>query len=107
MPRAETAKLVEDSLSYLTKVQSVAGDDPQTMAALGRAYLAVARTQWSPDHRSLNQAAGAASTCLAAFNSLTANEKLRNDAGVKSAVSEIEAELEHNPAAHEGLRSVQ
>ena len=100
-PKGLTKQLVQQSLSYFADTQSAAGDDPRTMAALGRAYLAVAQTQWSPDHPSLNDPSAAANTCFAALKSLTATQKLSSNPEVKQTIGQITAQLEQNPATHQ------
>lgn len=100
-PKGLTKQLVQQSLTYFASTQSAAGDDPSTLAALGRAYLAVAQTQWSPDHASLNEPDAAVSTCKAALNSLTAKTALSNNPEIKQIVGQITNQLEQNPAAHQ------
>lgn len=107
LPRAVTKNLAQQSLSYFSDVQKVAGDDPPTMAALGRAYLAVAKTQWNPDRKSLNDPSQALGTCMTAVKTLTATDNLKKSAEVAGVLKLIEAQLEQNPAAHESLQGSQ
>lgn len=100
-PRGLTRQLVQQSLTYIASTQPAAGDDPSTLAALGRAYLAVAQTEWSPDHASLNEPAAAFSTCKAALQSLTAKPRLSDNPEIKQVIGQITNQLEQNPAAHQ------
>ncbi len=100
-PRGMTKQLVQQSLTYFASTQSAVGDDPGTIAALGRAYLAVAQTQWSPDRASLNDPGAAVNTCKAALNSLTAKTNLSSNPEIKQVIGQITNQLEQNPAAHQ------
>jgi eukaryotic-like serine/threonine-protein kinase len=97
-PKAMTRQLVQQSLSYFADTQPSAASDPGTVAALGRAYLAVAQTQWSSDHASLNDPKQAADTCLAAVKALTADKNLTESPEIQQALGQIRAVLEANPA---------
>lgn len=100
-PHAMTRQLVQQSLSYFADTGAAAGNDPTTVAALGRAYLAVAQTQWSPDHASLNDPAAAESTCLAALKSMTVTDQLSKSPEVIQIVGRIRSQLEQNPATRQ------
>jgi serine/threonine protein kinase len=97
-PKSMTRDLVQQSLSYFAETGAVTDNDPDTVAALGRAYLAAAETQWSPDHASLDDPAAAATTCLAAVKSLTATEELIRSPQVSGVLDRIRDQLEQNPA---------
>jgi serine/threonine protein kinase len=100
-PKGLTSELAEQSLSYFATTGKATGNDPATVAALGRAYLAVAQTQWNPDHASLNDQGAAATTCLAALKTLNATDQLARSAQVQQVTGRITALLEQNPAAHQ------
>jgi hypothetical protein len=70
------------------------------VASLGRAYLVVAETQWSPDHASLNDAKGAAATCAQALQTLNATPQLGKSPLVQAVARQIAEQLNQNPAAH-------
>jgi serine/threonine protein kinase len=97
-PKTMTQQLVQQSLTYFADTQAPAGGDAQTVAALGRAYLAVAQTQWSTDHASLNDPKQALDTCLTAVKTLTANRELMQHAEIQQALEKIRAALDSNPA---------
>ncbi|MGB8262131.1 MAG: serine/threonine-protein kinase, partial [Terracidiphilus sp.] len=59
-PTEMSTDLVHEALDLFARVAPEAMHDPETAAALGRAYLAVSRLQWNPDGKSLDQPAGAA-----------------------------------------------
>jgi hypothetical protein len=100
-PQGMTRQLVQQSLTYFADTQSSTGQDPGTVAALGRAYLAVARTQWSSDHASLNDPADAAQTCISALKALTSTDDLSKSPEVLQALGQIKASLEANPATRQ------
>jgi CHASE3 domain sensor protein len=86
----KVAQLAQQSLHYFADVQSVAGEDPGTVAALGRAYQAVAKSQWSPAGTpSLEDPSQAKQTYQLALQSLEATDALRKNPQVKAVVSEI------------------
>jgi serine/threonine protein kinase len=97
-PRGMTKEMVQQSLSYFADTQGAAQQNADTMSALGRAYLAVAQTQWSSDHASLNDPSEAARTCLEAVKALTASGQLSNSPEVQQTLGQIKAVLEANPA---------
>jgi len=101
VPQAMTRQLVQQSLTYFADTQSSAGEDPGTVAALGRAYLAIAHTQWSSDHASLNDPAEAARTCVSALKALTSADELSKSPEVLQALGQIKASLEANPASRQ------
>ena len=83
--------LTQTSLSYFASVQSVAGSDPATVAALGRAYQAVAKSQWSPaGEPSLNDPAQAQQTYELAVKILKASPSLQNNPQVKQVLTTIQ-----------------
>jgi hypothetical protein len=96
-----TKQLMQQSLTYFADTQSSAGNDPDTVAALGRAYLAVAQTQWSSDHASLNDPTEAARTCISALKALTSTEDLTKNPEVLQTLGQIKATLEANPATRQ------
>jgi hypothetical protein len=96
-----TKQLVRQSLSYFADTQSTAQENADTISALGRAYLAIAQTQWSSDHASLNDPTDAARTCLAALKALTASGQLTNSPEVQQTLGQIKAVLEGNPATRQ------
>ncbi len=98
-PREMTRQLVQQSLSYFSDAAPVAADDPATVAALGRAYLAVAQTQWSAQQASLDDPAGAARICATALQALTATDNLRKNPEVRQMIGQIAKQLDQNPAA--------
>jgi hypothetical protein len=71
------------------------------VAALGRAYLAVAQTQWSSDHASLNDPKQALDTCLKAVKTLTADHQLMQSPDIQQALGQIRTALDSNPATRE------
>jgi serine/threonine protein kinase len=82
--------LTQKSLSYFSDIQSVAGDDPGTVAALGRAYQAVAKSQWSPAGTpSLNDPAQAQQTYEQAYKVLKASPSLQNNPQVRQVLAQI------------------
>jgi eukaryotic-like serine/threonine-protein kinase len=97
----KTRQLTLQTLNYFADTSKVAGNDPTTVAALGRAYLAVAETQWSPDHASLNDPAAAANTCLAALRTINANPQLGANPEVSQVATRIASQLEQNPATRQ------
>jgi serine/threonine protein kinase len=97
-PRRMTKELVQQSLSYFADTQGTAQQNVDTISALGRAYLAIAQTQWSSDHASLNDPTEAARTCLAAVKALTVSNQLTNSPEVQRTLGQIKAVLEANPA---------
>lgn len=100
-PKAVTRQLVQQSLTYFADTQKPASGDAQTVAALGRAYLAVAQTQWSSDHASLNDPQQALQTCLTAVKTLTADKQLMDSPDIQQALGQIRAAVETNPATRE------
>jgi serine/threonine protein kinase len=85
--------LTQKSLSYLADIQSVAGNDPATVAALGRAYQAVAKSQWSPSGTpSLNDPAQAQQTYQLAYKVLEATPSLKNNPQVQQVLAAILAD---------------
>lgn len=100
-PQAVTQQLMQQSLTYFADTQSSTGNDPGTVAALGRAYLAVAQTQWSSDHASLNDPAEAARTCISALKALSSTEDLTKNPEVLQTLGQIKATLEANPATRQ------
>jgi serine/threonine protein kinase len=81
---------IKETLTYFGVVQSVAGDDPATVAALGRAYQAVAKSQWSPAGTpSLNDPAQAELTYEQALKALKATEALRTNPEVQQVILSI------------------
>jgi serine/threonine protein kinase len=100
-PKAMTRQLVQQSLTYFADTRPAAGDDPGTVAALGRAYLAVAQTQWSSDHASLNDPKEAVDTCLQAVKALTADKNLTQSPEIQQTLGQIRAVLEANPATQQ------
>jgi serine/threonine protein kinase len=97
----KTRQLTLQTLNYFADTTKVTSNDPTTVAALGRAYLAVAETQWSPDHASLNDPAAAANTCLAALRTLNASQPLSTNPEVSEVASRITSQLEQNPATRQ------
>ena len=89
MPRASTFQLVQQSLSYLAEARAAAGGDPATVAAIGRAYLSIAQSQWSPDHPSLNNAADAARTCMTALRALNSSPALLSSVEMRQVASRL------------------
>jgi eukaryotic-like serine/threonine-protein kinase len=100
-PKGTTRQLMQQSLTYFADTQSAAGNDPDTVAALGRAYLAVAQTQWSSDHASLNDPKEALDTCLQAVKALTADKNLTQSPEIQQTLGQIRAVLEANPATQQ------
>jgi hypothetical protein len=100
-PHTMTKELVQQGLSYVIDTQGTAGGDPGTVAALGRAYLAVAHAQWSADHASLNDPAEAARTCISALKVLTSTEDLSRSPEVLQMMGQVKATLEANPATRQ------
>ena len=100
-PKTMTRQLVQQSLTYFADTQTPAGGDAQTVAALGRAYLAVAQTQWSADHASLNDPKQALDTCLKAVKTLTSDRQLMQSAEIQQALGQIRAALDSNPATRQ------
>ena len=100
-PRGMTKQLVQQSLSYFADTQAPAQQNADTISALGRAYLAVAQTQWSSNHASLNDPTEAARTCLAAVKALTASSQLTNSPEVQRTLTQIKTVLEANPATRQ------
>jgi hypothetical protein len=96
--RTQTRAVVQQALEYLSEAHQAAENDPATIAALGRAYLSVAETQWSPDRPSLNDTADAARTCLTAIEDLNASSELRINGEVQQVTGRIASVLEQNPA---------
>ena len=88
-------------MTYFADTRSAAGNDPDTVAALGRAYLAVAQTQWSSDHASLNDPKEALDTCLQAVKALTADKNLTQSPEIQQTLGQIRAVLEANPATQQ------
>jgi serine/threonine protein kinase len=95
--RSATRNLVQESLSYFAEAGQSTGNDPDAVAALGRAYLAVAETQWSPDRPSLNDPVDAKQTCVTALNLLKASASLAKSAEIQQVAQHITAVLEQNP----------
>jgi len=86
----KVAQLAQKSLHYFAVVEAVAGDDPGTVAALGRAYQTVAKSQWSPAGTpSLNDPTQAKQTYQLALRSLEATDALKNNWQIKSVINEI------------------
>lgn len=100
-PKTMTRQLVQQSLTYFADTQTPAGSDAQTVAALGRAYLAVAQTQWSADHASLNDPKQALDTCLKAVKTLTADRQLMQSPEIQQALGQIRDALDSNPATRQ------
>jgi eukaryotic-like serine/threonine-protein kinase len=100
-PKTTTRQLVQQSLTYFADTQPSTGNDPPTVAALGRAYLAVAQTQWSPEHASLNDPKEAVDTCIAAVKALTANKELMQNPEIQQTLEKFRVVLEANPAARQ------
>ncbi|HTJ29434.1 MAG TPA: protein kinase, partial [Acidobacteriaceae bacterium] len=97
-PKKMTNELMQQSLTYFADTQTPAAGDAQTVAALGRAYLAVAQTQFSADHASLNDPKQALDTCLKAVKTLTADHDLMQRQEIQQALGQIRAALDSNPA---------
>ncbi|HEY9126000.1 MAG TPA: hypothetical protein VIM62_02690, partial [Acidobacteriaceae bacterium] len=100
-PKTMTKQLMQQSLTYFADTQTPAAGDAQTVAALGRAYLAVAQTQWSADHASLNDPKQALDTCLKAVKTLTADRELMQRQEIQQALGQIRAALDSNPATRQ------
>lgn len=100
-PKTMTRQLMQQSLTYFADTEAPAQGDAQTVAALGRAYLAVAQTQWSSDHASLNDPKQALETCLKAVKTLTADRDLMQHAEIQQALGQIRAALDSNPATRQ------
>jgi serine/threonine protein kinase len=100
-PKTMTQQLVQQSLTYFADTQTPAGGDAQTVAALGRAYLAVAQTQWSADHASLDDPKQALDTCLKAVKTLTADRQLMQSPEIQQALGQIRNALDSNPATRQ------
>jgi len=100
-PKTMTRQLVQQSLTYFADTQGAASGDAQTVAALGRAYLAVAQTQWSSEHASLNDPKQALDTCLTAVKTLTADRQLMQSPEIQQALGQIRAALDSNPATRQ------
>ncbi len=100
-PKLLTRQLVSQSLDYFKEAQLAAGDDPAVLAALGKAYLAVAQSQWNPDRASLNDPAEAAKTCTAALQALQSSPELAQNPKVQQVFRRVSDLLEQNPAIHQ------
>jgi serine/threonine protein kinase len=100
-PKMLTRQLAQQSLSYFSEAQAVAGDDPEVVAALGKAYLAVAQSQWNPERGSLNDPAEAAKTCAAALKVLEASPQLSQNPEVQQVFRRVSDLLEQDPATHQ------
>jgi hypothetical protein len=94
----KTRQLTVETLAYFANAGKATGNDPATVAALGRAYLAVADTQWSRDHASLNDPSAAANTCLTALQALNANDRLSASPEVRQVAATITHQLTQNPS---------
>jgi len=97
-----TRELTRKTLANFVATGTETGNDPATVAALGRAYLAIAEVQWSPDHASLNDTKGAAATCAQALQTLNATPQLGKSPVIQQVAKEIGAELNANPLSHVG-----
>jgi serine/threonine protein kinase len=95
-----TRELTQKSLANFVETGTATGNDPATVASLGRAYLAVAETQWSPDHASLNEPKAAAATCMQALQTLNATPQLGKSPLVQAIARQIAEQLNQNPEAH-------
>ena len=99
--RNATRDLVRQGLAYYAEAATATGNDPSAVAALGRAYLAVAETQWSPDHPSLNDPLDAKRTCLMALTTLKASPSVARSAEVQQVAQSITTTLMQNPEAQQ------
>jgi len=106
-PREMTRQLVQESLTYFSDATPQAVGDPATVAALGRAYLAAARTQWSADHASLNDPSAAARICVTALQTLSASDHSSANPEVRQVIANIASQLDQNPAVHQPPSSPQ
>jgi len=95
-----TRELTQKSLANFVATGAQTGNDPATVASLGQAYLAVALTQWSPDHASLNEPKAAAVTCTQALKMLNATPRLGKNPLVQAIAQQVAEQLSQNPAAH-------
>jgi len=95
-----TQELAKKSLANFVETGTQTGNDPETVASLGRAYLAVAETQWSPEQVSLNEPKAAAATCAQALQTLNATPQLAKNQLVQAVAKQILTELSQNPTQH-------
>ncbi len=99
--RNATKDLVQQSLAYYSEAATATGNDASAVAALGRAYLAVAETQWSLDRPSLNDAIGAKRTCLLALTTMKVSQSAAKSAEVQQVAQQITTTLLQNPEAQQ------
>ena len=99
-PRNMTSDLVQQSLAVLSTTTPKAVERPSSAAALGRAYLALAQTQWSPNGGNLNQPEQAAQSCEKAIASLGSASRLEHSGEVHQVVAQLLGTLDKIPLSH-------